>query len=100
MPLQIDVPAAQAPLLGELVNQAEAEVTSDERLSVRFGGGELKPVEGCDMEAWRATFEAVDFKKRSLKQRVTGWVSRDSSASRGGRVTAACPPRTRRVTAV
>ena len=62
---------------GLLVNEAECEVLSDERLGVKFTGGYLCPDgdEACVPEAWTSTFEAAyaNYKPRK-RERLMNWL--------------------------
>lgn len=57
------------PMPAELITFAKCARVSDDRVSVAFAGGVLKPVGNCDREAWRRTFApslAAKPRKRTL----------------------------------
>jgi len=62
------------PAAGLLVNEAECEVISDDRLGVKFTGGYLCP-DGEDCEVWNSTFEAAfeNYKPRK-RDRLMNWL--------------------------
>ena len=62
------------PASGTLVNEAQCEVISDDRLGVKFTGGYLCP-DGEDCEVWNSTFEAAfeNYKPRK-RDRLMNWL--------------------------
>ena len=62
------------PASGTLVNEAQCEVISDDRLGVKFTGGYLCP-DGEDCEVWNSTFEAAfaNYKLRK-RDRLMNWL--------------------------
>lgn len=60
---------------GKLLNFAECDVVADDRVSVRFLGGELRPEGEAPCAAWTATFgDALQTAKRGLGARASGWL--------------------------
>jgi len=65
-----------AAVRGTLANFAECAMVSDERISVKFLGGELRPADGttCPPE-WADTFaDALQTAKRGVGTRLSGWL--------------------------
>lgn len=60
---------------GKLINFAECDILSENRISVRFLGGELRPSNTGITPEWEATFaNALQTAKRGLGTRITGWL--------------------------
>ena len=62
------------PLPAELLNFATCTAETDERLSVSFSGGVLKPTSDCDREAWRSTFGPALATKPGKRARLMNWL--------------------------
>jgi len=76
IPIAFDA-ADGASVNGRLLNFAECAILSDDRVSVKFLGGELRPdtAEAPPPAAWTATFgDALQSAKKSVGGRITGWL--------------------------
>ena len=73
VPMSIEI-ADGPPLTAELLNFATCSAETDERLSVSFSGGVLKPTGDCDREVWRDTFGPALAAKPGKRARLMNWL--------------------------